>query len=86
MKTWVFVILYEGCGGNFSTRTGTLMSQNFPNAYPHNTDCLWTVTVERGRPIILTFEQFDVEGPSSGQGTSCQYDYVAVSPNFRLFL
>ncbi|XP_071156308.1 cubilin-like isoform X2 [Mytilus edulis] len=60
-----------GCGGNFSTPTGTLLSKNYPDNYPHNTECEWLITVQEGQTVVLTFEDFDVEGGS------CRYDYVA---------
>ncbi|XP_052697133.1 cubilin-like isoform X2 [Crassostrea angulata] len=62
-----------GCGGNFSTPTGTLMSKNFPENYPHNTDCEWLISVEASKRVVLTFQDFDVES-----STNCTYDYVAV--------
>ena len=64
-----------GCGGNFSTPSGTLMSKNYPENYPHNTECEWQLTVKEGRSVVLTFLDFDVEG-STGR---CPFDYVAVS-------
>ncbi|KAK3106526.1 hypothetical protein FSP39_021900 [Pinctada imbricata] len=62
-----------GCGGNYSTPTGTLLSKNYPNDYPHNTDCTWLITVAEERSVVLTFEDFDVEG-----ALNCRYDYVAL--------
>ncbi|XP_061178089.1 cubilin-like [Saccostrea echinata] len=63
----------DGCGGNFSTPSGTLMSKNYPENYPHNTDCEWLITVQDTKTVVLTFDEFDVEGSSD-----CRYDYVAV--------
>ncbi|KAL5010260.1 hypothetical protein ScPMuIL_012565 [Solemya velum] len=62
-----------GCGGNFSTPTASISSRNYPSNYPHNTNCEWLITVQEGRSIILTFQEFDVEGSND-----CRYDYVAV--------
>lgn len=67
-----------GCGGNFSTPTGTLMSKNFPENYPHNTDCEWLISVEESKRVVLTFQDFDVES-----STNCTYDYVAVCTLFE---
>lgn len=68
----------SGCGGNFSTPTGTLMSKNFPENYPHNTDCEWLISVEASKRVVLTFQDFDVES-----STNCTYDYVAVRTLFE---
>ncbi|XP_050407117.2 cubilin, partial [Patella vulgata] len=62
-----------GCGGNFSTPSGTIVSKNYPSNYPHNTDCQWLITVEENQPVVITFNDFDVEGSST-----CNYDYVAI--------
>jgi len=66
-------IIYTGCGGNFSTPTGTLISKNYPENYPHNALCEWLITVRQDQSVVLTFEDFEVEGGG------CRYDYVAVS-------
>ncbi|XP_053408750.1 cubilin-like isoform X2 [Mercenaria mercenaria] len=62
-----------GCGGNFSTTSGTIVSKNYPNNYPHNTDCEWLITVDDKHTVELTFVDFDVESASD-----CRFDYVAV--------
>ncbi|XP_021357124.1 cubilin-like [Mizuhopecten yessoensis] len=62
-----------GCGGNFSTPSGTLTSANYPNNYPHDTECVWLITVAPSRNILLTFNEFILEGSSS-----CYLDYVKV--------
>lgn len=49
------------------------MSKNFPENYPHNTDCEWLISVEESKRVVLTFQDFDVESSSN-----CTYDYVAV--------
>ena len=67
-----FLIL--GCGGNFTTPSGSIVSPNYPNNYPHNTDCEWLITVEERHSVVLTFADFDVEGAAD-----CSYDYVVVS-------
>ncbi|XP_052804288.1 hemicentin-1-like isoform X2 [Mya arenaria] len=62
-----------GCGGNFTIPRGTIVSKNYPNKYPHNTDCEWLITVKVRQNIGLEFTDFDVGGSSD-----CRYDYVAV--------
>lgn len=62
-----------GCGGNFSTARGTIRSQNYPNNYPHNTECEWLITVEPAHVVQMNFTDFVVEGGR------CNYDYVKVS-------
>ena len=62
-----------GCGGNFSTISGFIMSKNYPSNYPHNTECEWLISLPVNYPVIFSFMDFDMEGGS------CAYDYVDVS-------
>ena len=71
--TFLHVIL-TGCGGNFTARSGVITSQNYPNNYPHGTDCAWLITVEQGHTVTFTFEDLDLEADGG-----CSFDYVTVS-------
>lgn len=53
---------------------GVVESLNFPNTYPSNSQCNWTIQGTRGNNINYTFTAFDLESSSS----SCSYDYVKV--------
>ncbi len=56
---WVAV----GCGGDFINKNyGVFTSPNYPNGYPHNTECLWHIRGLQGSSIQLTLEDFDIEG------------------------
>ncbi|XP_078582053.1 cubilin-like isoform X2 [Branchiostoma floridae x Branchiostoma japonicum] len=68
-----YTAVQGGCGGNFSTPSGMIQSPNYPEVYPHNSDCTWTITVEQGKIIVLTFDSFLIESHSS-----CRYDFVAI--------
>ena len=59
------------CGG----RCGQIMSRGFPYGYGPRERVLWTVTVDSGQYVTLTFEDFDVyERPL----VDCLKDYVEV--------
>ncbi|KAK2147338.1 hypothetical protein LSH36_558g01028 [Paralvinella palmiformis] len=62
-----------GCGGNYTTASGTIMSQNYPNQYPHNTDCVWNIAVIAGRTVVLTLEDMAITGHES-----CEDDYIVI--------
>uniref|UniRef100_A0A8C6WU56 CUB domain-containing protein n=1 Tax=Neogobius melanostomus TaxID=47308 RepID=A0A8C6WU56_9GOBI len=53
---------------------GELESLNFPNEYPHNSLCSWTVLASSGNNISYSFSAFELEG-SPGY---CPQDYVKV--------
>ena len=70
------------CGRAFSTdelNSGVMTSPYFPNPYPHNAECEWTVVAPENEVITLTFTDMDIESHDS-----CEYDYVEVL--FFLFL
>eukprot|EP00058_Branchiostoma_floridae_P010033 XP_002595521.1 hypothetical protein BRAFLDRAFT_69073 [Branchiostoma floridae] len=49
------------CGGNWQDPSGTMLSPNYPNHYPHNQDCYYTVTVSPGNYLELTVRAFQTE-------------------------
>ena len=63
----IYVPFFSGCGGNFHGNQGTIASDNFPSGqYTGNTECVWTITVETGYHVILTFNPtFDVRSGDS---------------------
>ena len=69
-----YYVACPGCGGQYSFRSGVIMSQNYPHMYPRRTDCIWRITVEPLHRVILNFSDFDLEN-----STNCRFDYVIVS-------
>ena len=49
---------------------GTVISPNYPNYYPNNIDETYSIEVETGFRIEISFLDFDLESASN-----CQYDY-----------
>ena len=60
---------------------GVVESPGFPEPYPHNRDCTWTLAAPRGNKLNLTFSHFEVEDPHYN-GT-CVYDYVEIIESNR---
>eukprot|EP00058_Branchiostoma_floridae_P008085 XP_002593573.1 hypothetical protein BRAFLDRAFT_125152 [Branchiostoma floridae] len=48
------------CGGRLTDPSGLILSPGYPN-YPHNSDCTWTIVVQQGRVVELTFIYFQTE-------------------------
>jgi len=63
----------SACGGVFTADQGTLMSPNYPNPYPHNGVCVWTITVHQRARITFTVTDIDLE-----MHRNCGWDYVEV--------
>ena len=63
------------CGGHFTTPHGILTSPSFPENYPDNADCYYTISQPTGTVILLNFLSMDTEKSSSSD--TC-YDYLEV--------
>ncbi|KAI5725404.1 hypothetical protein M8J77_014895 [Diaphorina citri] len=59
--SYMAVNLSTTCGGNFYSPEGTLTSPQYPDPYPPNMLCVWTLTVPRGQQIRLNFTTFQLE-------------------------
>ena len=62
-------------------RSGVIESPNFPDPYPHNRNCTWTIKAPKGNNISTTFSHFQVEDPN--HRGSCAYDYVELNETTR---
>ncbi|KAM5229116.1 procollagen C-endopeptidase enhancer 1 [Ctenodactylus gundi] len=61
------------CGGNVAGESGYLGSEGFPDHYPPNKECIWTITVPEGQTVSLNFRVFDLE-----LHPACRYDALEV--------
>ncbi|XP_074839103.1 procollagen C-endopeptidase enhancer 1 [Carettochelys insculpta] len=61
------------CGGEHVGDSGYIASEGFPNHYPPNKTCTWTITVPEGQVVMLSFRVFDLE-----PDPACRYDYLDV--------
>ncbi|XP_070761592.1 ST14 transmembrane serine protease matriptase a [Enoplosus armatus] len=71
------------CGGQLTGEKGSFTSPNFPNYYPPQTSCQWSITVPAGKAVKVTFKKFlltETRG-TFGQENSkdCRKDYVKVN-------
>ena len=66
--------LTTGCGGVFTTPSGSIHSPNYPQNYDRNTDCIWTITVDPLHIVDFTFIEFDM-----GSQVNCSYSSLSVS-------
>ena len=49
------------CGGTFTTLlSGDITSPSYPNNYPDNTDCIYTISQSAGTVILLNFLSMDI--------------------------
>ncbi|XP_056192710.1 cubilin [Falco biarmicus] len=61
------------CSYNYSTETGVLTSPNYPNNYPVQIECIYTITVGINRQIVLRFTNFSLE-----RSNICRNDHVEI--------
>ncbi|KAM9333329.1 LOW QUALITY PROTEIN: cubilin [Pholidichthys leucotaenia] len=63
----------SSCGGDLLMETGAFNSPNYPDAYPPNAECVWTIRGSPGNRLQLSFIIFHLQGDSD-----CQNDYLEV--------
>ncbi|XP_063316962.1 CUB domain-containing protein 2 [Pelmatolapia mariae] len=69
---------YSGeCQQVLSHVSGNFSSPNFPNIYPNNINCHWSITLAAGYRIKLFFPLMDLEDRNS-LSDECDYDSVSV--------
>ena len=68
--------VYIGCGGRLTGVTqGIIASPGYPNNYPANMNCTWTVSVLSGRTITVTVETLSI---ATASGVQCLQDKLRV--------
>ncbi|XP_038578939.1 cubilin [Micropterus salmoides] len=63
----------SSCGGDLVMESGAFNSPNYPDAYPPNVECVWTIRSSPGNRLQLSFIIFHLQGDSG-----CQNDYVEI--------
>ena len=61
------------CGGNFTAPNGVLTSPSYPDKYPKNSDCIYTITQPNGTLIEMNVLTFVVENWGNEEG-----DYLEI--------
>nr|XP_012218853.1 PREDICTED: cubilin-like [Linepithema humile] len=62
-----------GCGGTYTSESGTISSPGHSSVYQPNMECEWKIQLPAGGQIRVSWLRFDLE-PS----TSCKFDYVEI--------
>ncbi|XP_019897556.2 cubilin [Esox lucius] len=63
----------SSCGGDMIMETGAFNSPNYPDAYPPNVECVWTITSSPGNRLQLSFIMFQLP-----QSSDCNDDYLEI--------
>lgn len=71
------------CNRTIRMDSGVIESPNFPNDYPNNIDCAWTIVVSRNNKINIQFSHFHLENDNQFHNETndhvCKYDYVEIT-------
>ena len=54
---------FMDCHNRINGLSGVIESPNFPDLYPHNRNCTWTIEAPLGNKINASFSHFDIEDP-----------------------
>ncbi|KAH8286857.1 hypothetical protein KR018_002895 [Drosophila ironensis] len=52
--------LQNSCGGNITSPRGSVSSPNYPDSYPANVECVWTIDTRPGNALVVIFEALDI--------------------------
>ncbi|KAM6900418.1 cubilin [Xenentodon cancila] len=63
----------SSCGGDMVMQSGEFNSPNYPDAYPPNVECVWTLRSSPGNGLQLSFIMFHLQ-----EGAGCQNDYLEI--------
>ena len=66
------------CGGNFTTQNGIFTSPSYPDNYPDNTDCIYSISQPNGTVIMLNFLSMDIESCSGWWCADNCPDYLEI--------
>ncbi|BFZ22541.1 hypothetical protein BsWGS_25580 [Bradybaena similaris] len=68
------------CVGELTEQSGVILSPHYPNNYPNNAQCRWTIRAKVNEIVDIRFNSLDLEGASSNisiQPDTCP-DFVRV--------
>ncbi|XP_017081199.1 cubilin homolog [Drosophila eugracilis] len=55
-----FSTFENSCGGNITSARGSLSSPNYPDSYPSNIECVWSIKTKPGNVLEINFEAMDI--------------------------
>ncbi|XP_077124414.1 cubilin [Ranitomeya variabilis] len=70
---YVSINASTACDATYTEATGVFSSPNYPNNYPTNKECVYSINVEFNMQIKLNFTSFSLES-----SPSCANDYVEI--------
>ncbi|XP_029110994.1 cubilin [Scleropages formosus] len=63
----------SACGGSLHMESGAFNSPNYPDAYPPNIECVWTIISSPGNRLQLSFIMFQLQ-----ETNGCNSDFLEV--------
>lgn len=84
LATWLFQVYHisfllqpGACQEVYTAIKGNFSSPQYPNSYPNNIKCHWTIQLPLGYRVKVFFLDLDLEGRNS-LTDGCDYDHLAV--------
>ena len=73
-KMLIWVSRSAGCGRASTSDHGVITSPNYPDPYPHDSYCIYTISVPADEVITFNITNIDIESHAN-----CAWDYLEVS-------
>lgn len=58
-------------GGRYKSEFGEIASPGYPNSFPPNLDCIWTIQASQGNQMVLVIEEMNIT-----QSEHCNEEYL----------
>ena len=75
MSLWSYN--FGACGDSFTTPNGIITSPSYPDNYPDNADCIYSISQLNGTVIMLNLLSMDIEMDIE-MHWDCGYDYLEI--------
>ncbi|XP_063049325.1 neuropilin-1a-like, partial [Engraulis encrasicolus] len=76
---------HTDCSSNLTGPSGVIRSPGYPDKYPNNLACTYTVTAPSGEEIQVVFLSFSLEPDTSPpSGVTCRYDWLELWDGYPL--
>ncbi|XP_061400319.1 cubilin homolog [Musca vetustissima] len=68
-----FSTIQHSCGGNIESPLGTLASPYYPQYYPGNVECQWSIKANKGNALELHFDEMNIT-----KSDHCNEDFLEI--------
>ncbi|KAL2076767.1 hypothetical protein ACEWY4_027636 [Coilia grayii] len=78
-------LAHAECSSNLTAPSGVIRSPGYPDKYPNNLACVYTINPPSGEEIQVVFHSFSLEADTAPPaGVTCRYDWLEIWDGYPL--